>query len=115
MGAIETAGPARVLELPMGMPFRSAIETAGADHLLFVVHPRDTDWAITGIRLSGDSFDQRADLPTAWAGLTDAELEQACGVTGAKFCHNGLFIAVAATREAALEMAGLAVSDAEKA
>ncbi len=115
MGAIETAGPARVLELPMGMPFRGAIETAGADHLLFVVHPRDTDWAITGIRLSGDSFDQRADLPTAWAGLTDAELEQACGVKGAKFCHNGLFIAVAATREAALEMAGLAVSDAEKA
>jgi uncharacterized UPF0160 family protein len=107
--AIETAATARVLELPMGMPFRSAIETAGADHLLFVVHPRDADWAITGIRLSGDGFDQRADLPAAWAGLTDAELEQACGVAGAKFCHNGRFIAVASTRAAALEMADLAV------
>jgi uncharacterized UPF0160 family protein len=113
--AIAKAGPDRVLELPMGMPFRSAIEKAAADHLLFVVHPRDTDWAITGIRLSADSFEQRADLPAAWAGLTDAALEQACGVVGAKFCHNGLFIAVAASREAALEMADLAVKEASKA
>mgnify|MGYP005989089933 FL=1 len=110
--AIAQAGQSRVLELPMGMPFRKAIETAGADHLLFVVHPRDSDWAITGIRLSGDGFEQRADLPAAWAGLTDDALEAACGVKGAKFCHNGLFIAVASTREAALEMADLAVKDA---
>jgi uncharacterized UPF0160 family protein len=111
--AIISAGAAQVLELPMGMPFRSAIEKAGADHLLFVVHPRDTDWAITGIRLSGDSFEQRADLPAAWAGLTDEALEKASGVSGAKFCHNGLFIAVASTRDAAMEMAELAVAEAK--
>lgn len=110
--AIAAAGPARVLELPMGMPFRSAIEKAGADHLLFVVHPRDTDWAITGIRLSGDTFEQRADLPMTWAGLNGAALEQASGVAGAKFCHNGRFIAVASTREGALRMAELAVDAA---
>ncbi|AXI48082.1 metal-dependent hydrolase [Sulfitobacter sp. SK012] len=112
LASIANAGSAQVLELPMGMPFRSAIEKAGADHLLFVVHPRDDDWAIIGIRLSGDSFEQRADLPAAWAGLTDAELEQASGVQGAKFCHNGRFIAVASTREAALQMAELAVKEA---
>jgi uncharacterized UPF0160 family protein len=111
--AITAAGPARVLELPIGMPFRAAIKAAGADHLLFVVHPRDSDWAITGIRMSGDGFEQRADLPAAWAGLTDADLEQASGVAGARFCHNGRFIAVAATRAAALEMAALAVTEAE--
>lgn len=111
--AIADAGDLRVLELPMGMPFRSAVEKAGADHLLFVIHPRDTDWAITGIRVSGDTFDQRADLPAAWAGLTDAALESASGVKGAKFCHNGRFIAVADTREAILQMAALAVAEAE--
>ena len=52
-------------------------------------------------------------LPQAWAGLTDAALEQASGVPGARFCHNGRFIAVAATREAVLEMARIAVSEAE--
>ena len=112
MQAIEAAGSGRVLELPRGMPFRSAVEKAGADHLLFVVHPRGEDWALTTIRKSGDSFEARADLPKAWAGLTDAELEAASGVQGAKFCHNARFIAVATNREAALRMADLAVQDA---
>ncbi|SDY49245.1 MYG1 family protein [Citreimonas salinaria] len=110
--AIADAGSSRVLELPMGMPFRPAIEKAGADHLLFVVHPRDGDWALTTIRKSGDTFESRADLPAHWAGLSDAALEAASGVPGAKFCHNARFIAVAETREAILRMAGLAVADA---
>mgnify|MGYP003640263203 CR=1 FL=1 len=112
MAAIEAAGDRRVLELPMGMPFRAGVEAAGAAHLLFVVHPRGTDWALTTIRTGDDTFDNRADLPAAWAGLTDGALEQASGVTGAKFCHNGRFIAVAASREAVLEMADLAVVEA---
>ena len=110
--AIGAAGAARILELPMGMPFRAAIEKAGADHLLFVVHPRGEDWALTTIRKNGDTFESRADLPEAWAGLTDGALEAASGVKGAKFCHNGRFIAVADSREAVLQMAGLAVAEA---
>lgn len=107
--AIEKAGKSRVLELPMGMPFRPAIVKSGADHLLFVVHPRETDWCLTGIRKSSEGFELRADLPGAWAGLTGLALETACGVAGATFCHNGRFIAAAKTREAALVMADIAV------
>ena len=114
MEAITAAGNSRVLELAMGMPFRSAVEKAGADHLLFVVHPRGSDWTLTTIRVSDDTFDNRADLPEAWAGLTDAALEAASGVKGAKFCHNGRFIAVADSREAILAMAELAVTEAER-
>lgn len=110
--AIAAAGEGRVLELPIGMPFRPAIVKAGADHLLFVVHPRETDWCLTGIRRSGDGFALRADLPAAWAGLTGDDLATACGVAGATFCHNGRFIAAARTREAALEMAEIAVAQA---
>ncbi|WP_421592562.1 MYG1 family protein [Shinella sp. M27] len=110
--AIASAGDGRVLELPMGMPFRPAIVKAGADHLLFVVHPRDTDWCLTGIRRSSDGFELRADLPAAWAGLTGDALAAVCGVAGATFCHNGRFIAAATTREAALEMARIAVAHA---
>ncbi|MEC7762586.1 MAG: MYG1 family protein [Pseudomonadota bacterium] len=115
MEAIAAAGPSRVLELPMGMPFRSAVEKAGADHMLFVVHPRDTDWALTTIRVGADTFESRADLPEGWAGLTDTALEAASGVPGAKFCHNARFIAVAENREAVLKMAHLAVAEAERA
>ncbi|SDW95857.1 MYG1 family protein [Roseicitreum antarcticum] len=112
MTAIEAAGAGRVLELPMGMPFRAGVEQAGADHLLFVIHPRGTDWTLTTIRTGDDTFDNRADLPAAWAGLTDGALEAVSGVKGAKFCHNGRFIAVAATRAAVLAMADIAVSEA---
>lgn len=110
--AIVATGTGRVLELPMGMPFRPAIVKAGADHLLFVVHPRGDDWCLTGIRRADEGFEQRADLPAAWAGLTGAALEAASGVTGASFCHNGRFIAAAKTREAVLALADLAVAEA---
>jgi uncharacterized UPF0160 family protein len=112
LNAIKAAGDQRVLELPMGMPFRPAIIKAGADHLLFVVHPRDKDWCITGIRKTEDSFEQRADLPASWAGLSNAELEAVSGVRGASFCHNGRFIAAARSRDAILAMADLAVAEA---
>src|SRR5690606_8939833 len=81
--SIEAAGSGHVLELPMGMPFRSAIENAGADQLLFVVHPREKDWIVTGIRRADEGFELRADLPVAWAGLTNGDLEAASGVKGA--------------------------------
>lgn len=112
MEAIRAAGESRVLELPMGMPFRPAIVKAGAEHLLFVVHPRDKDWCLTGIRRGDEGFELRADLPVAWAGLTNEALEAASGVAGASFCHNGRFIAAARTREAALAMADIAVREA---
>lgn len=111
--AIEKTGEGRILELPMGMPFRPAIVKAGADHLLFVVHPRDgKDWCVTGIRRADDGFELRADLPKSWAGLTNGDLEAASGVKGATFCHNGRFIAAATGREAALAMAEIAVKEA---
>ena len=111
--AIKAVGDGRVLELPTGMPFRSAIESTGADHLLFVVHPRNDDWTLTTIRKGADTFENRADLPASWGGLTDSALEDATGVKGAKFCHNALFIAVADSRDAIMEMARLAVLEVE--
>lgn len=107
--AIAKAGTSAILELPMGMPYLSALVKAEADHIMFTVNPRGEDWTLNGIKLSNDTFDQRADLPAEWAGLTDEALEDASGVKGAKFCHNARFIAVANSREAIMQMAELAV------
>ncbi len=112
--AIKAAGQGRVLDLPMGMPFQSAVVDAGADHLLFVITPRGKDWTIGGIRRDSQGFALRADLPAAWAGLTDGDLEKVTGVTGASFCHNARFIAAARTREAILALADIAVREAER-
>lgn len=111
--AIAKAGTSAILELPMGMSYRSVLLQTGADHILFAVNPRGGDWTLNGIKLSNDTFEQRADLPAAWAGLTDIALEEASGVKGAKFCHNARFIAVASTREAILKMAEIAVQEAQ--
>lgn len=109
LDAIAAAGRSAILELPMGMPYAAALDQAGADHILFVVCPRGEEWTIGGIKLSKDTFEQRADLPAAWAGLTNEALEDASGVKGAKFCHNARFIAVADSRDAIMQMAAIAV------
>ena len=109
--AVVKAGPSPILELPMGMPYRSALDEADAAHILFVVNPRGDDWTLNGIKLSNDTFEQRADLPAGWAGMTGTALEDASGVKGALFCHNARFIAVASSREAIMKMADLAVKE----
>lgn len=109
--AIAAAGSSPILELPMGMPYRSALDAAGADHIMFMVNPRGNDWTLNGIKISHETFDQRADLPVTWAGLTDTALEDATGVKGAKFCHNARFIAMANSREAIMQMADIAVKN----
>jgi uncharacterized UPF0160 family protein len=111
--AIAKAGKSLVLELPMGMPYRSALENIKADHILFVIYPRGDDWTLNGIKLSNDTFDQRADLPISWAGLRDVALENASGIKGAKFCHSARFIAVASNREVILEMAEIAIKEVQ--
>jgi len=107
--AIKKVGKSQILELPQGMPYLSALNEAAAPQILFVIYPRGADWTLNGIKLSNNTFQQRADLPIMWAGLTDEALEKATGVVGAKFCHNARFIAVAKTRGAIWEMAKMAV------
>jgi uncharacterized UPF0160 family protein len=57
------------------------------------------------VPVSAESFDARADLPEAWAGLRDAELAAVTGVPDAIFCHNGRFIAAVKSYEGSREMA----------
>jgi uncharacterized UPF0160 family protein len=64
---------------------------------------------------SADSFDARADLPEAWAGLRDADLAAVTGVPDAGFCHNGRFIASAKSYEGIRTMASLALKAVEEA
>jgi len=63
------------------------------------------------VPVSAESFDARADLPEAWAGLRDADLAAVTGVPDAGFCHNGRFIASAKSYEGIRAMAALALAD----
>ncbi len=74
---------------------------------LFVVRPDDQNgtWKVNTLRKSRGSFKSKKDLPASWAGKRDGELAQISGVPDALFCHNKLFLAVAQSKEGALELA----------
>ena len=80
---------------------------------IFVIYKKrvDNDWSIKTIRDDIFSYNARKDLPKAWAGKRDEELEKVTGVPGSVFCHNGRFIAVAKTKEAILKLAQIALND----
>ncbi len=81
--------------------------------ILFVISHSIAEqrYMIHAVPVSADSFDARADLPEAWAGLRDADLARVTGVPDATFCHNGRFIAAARSYEGVRTLARLALQD----
>lgn len=66
------------------------------------------NWQVVAVR-KPDTFELRQPLPEAWAGKRDGELEEVTGVPGAIFCHRGRFMSIVQSKEAALELARLAL------
>jgi uncharacterized UPF0160 family protein len=95
----------RTIHLDGYVPWKPAyFDLGGRDHPTdFVMFPAEDSWRIIAIPPELGSFAKKVPFPESWAGLTDAELEAATGVQGARFCHKNRFIAVFATREAAEE------------
>ncbi len=77
---------------------------------LFVVYPKEGNWRISAVRNNLGSFENRKNLPAAWAGKRGEELSVLTGVSGAVFCHNKLFKAGAVTKEGAIMLARLALA-----
>lgn len=81
---------------------------------LFVIFQREDEykfWEVEAVRDNFKSFVNRKDFPKAWAGKRDDELAEISGVPDAIFCHNGLFMAVAKSKEGAIKLAELALLD----
>lgn len=77
---------------------------------LYVVYPRpEGTYAVEAVRAEKESFKNRKNFPVAWAGLRDEELAKVTGIPDTIFCHNGLFICVAKSREGAIALAKLAL------
>jgi len=105
----------RVLFLDNGALPWSAIVRKEMPKVLFVISYNLSEGRhmIHTVPVSAESFDARADLPAAWAGLRDADLAAVTGVADAGFCHNGRFIAAAKSFEGILEMARQALADVD--
>jgi len=95
----------RLIVLNESLPFGEFL--SALPEPLFVVSKRKADgsWSVVALRQEGKNFENKKDLPKAWAGLMDQELQKVTGVTDAIFCHRGLFLAVAKSKEGAVALA----------
>ncbi|MFA6177431.1 MAG: MYG1 family protein [Candidatus Paceibacterota bacterium] len=78
---------------------------------LYVIYPREKDgsWGVRAVRQDPKTFVNRKNFPKLWAGLRNEELQNVTGVRDAIFCHRGLFLAVAKSKEGAIKLAQIAV------
>ncbi len=108
-GFFQKAADKRLLILDRNYPWSDVAESH--TEILFVLFPKSaTDWRLQAVQKEKGSFANRKNLPAAWGGKTDAELEAASGVKGARFCHNALFMAAASSEEAIRKLAEIALN-----
>ncbi len=103
-------GEGAVVVLDQTVPWAYDIQVP--DGKLFVVFPAASgeQWMAQAVPPHPGSFAQRKSLPETWRGLRGSELAELTGVEDAIFCHNGLFICGAVSKEGALALAQLAVA-----
>jgi uncharacterized UPF0160 family protein len=106
--AIRRAPDPRVIELDRNVPWHETV-VAGAPDAAFVVYPKRAGWGVEAVPRRLGAFDNRLDLPEAWAGLSGPALVDVTGVQDAVFCHAARFLAVVRSREGAHALADRAL------
>lgn len=107
--AYERAEDKRIVVMEKQYPAKEFLITKTEP--LYIVGPdaTGTRWGVKTVEKNKDGFESRKDLPVAWGGLNNEDLQRVTGVPDAIFCHNALFLATAASKQGALELARLAV------
>lgn len=93
----------RIVVLDGAYPWGEALDEY--PNTLYVVYPKLDTWRVEAVRKNKNSFENRKSMPEAWAGKRDLELSKVTGVKDSVFCHNGRWLAVAKTKEAAMSLA----------
>lgn len=95
----------RLIVLDRYYPWKKKIQSFPEP--LLCVFPNDIvgTWIVYCVPEDLSAFTSRMLLPESWAGLRDHEFVDATGVQDAVFCHRSRFLAVATTKDGALELA----------
>ena len=108
--AIASSSDPRLIELPVDAPWKRTL-VPEAPEALFVIYPKRQGFGLEAVPRELGSFENRRDLPAAWAGREGRDLAEVTGVGDALFCHAKRFLAVARTREGIGRLAELALAD----
>ncbi|KAI8934307.1 hypothetical protein NX059_009046 [Plenodomus lindquistii] len=107
----------RILVLPEGMPWadhmytlekESQLPEGVSPHVLYVLFPEDKPegkWRIRAVSKENGGFENRKDLPDAWKGVRDEQLDAVSGIPGCVFVHAAGFIGGNKSFDGALAMA----------
>ena len=107
--AYESAPDRRVIVFDREYPWKDILNKFPEP--LFAVYPRPAgNWEAEAVRDNPSSFKNRKNFPAVWGGLRDEELVRVSGVSDAVFCHRGLFMAVAKSKEGAVTLAQKALT-----
>lgn len=108
--AYDDARDKRIILLAGPYPWYNVL--AKTPDAIYVVKEKSqaNGWEVECVRDDVHSFKNRKSLPPPWRGLRDQDLAAVTGVSDAVFCHNGGFIAVAKSKEGALELARQALA-----
>ena len=96
------------------MPWQETVlSSAIANNLKYVIFKEEeNNYRITTIPVDfNNMFEPRKALPSNWAGKTPEELNKIIGISDAIFCHKGLFIAGAKSKESIMKMVKLALAN----
>jgi uncharacterized UPF0160 family protein len=105
---IAASSDPRIVELEANAPWKEVVVTTAPD-ALYVLYPKRQGWGVEAVPRELGTFDNRRDLPEAWAGLDGPDLAALTGVDDALFCHAKRFLAVAKSRAGAERLAELAL------
>jgi uncharacterized UPF0160 family protein len=107
----------RILVLHEGMPWSDHLYTFEKEtqqpegvspHVLYALFPEDKPegkWRIRAVSKENGGFENRKDLPDAWKGVRDEQLDQVSGIPGCVFVHAAGFIGGNKSFDGALAMA----------
>ncbi|MBL4765928.1 MAG: MYG1 family protein [Colwellia sp.] len=109
--AIDNAEDPRVIVLEKYTPWKRTVHALSTEALYMVYPSQSGQWRIQTVPVEPGSFEDRKPLPKQWAGLSDEALKVVTGLEDAMFCHNGLFIAGAASFESTMKMASIALQE----
>lgn len=100
----------KILVLDQYVPWE--VSVSKIPEILYVVYPHPSGtWSVKTARENLSSFKSRKNLPEAWAGKVNQELQDITGVSDVTFCHNARFTCGAKSKEGALALAKLALDN----
>ncbi len=106
--AFDQSADKRIVILSEHLPWKRVLSKE--PEAKFVVHPRnDGRWGVRAVM--DNDYTPRLSLPTAWGGKIDKDLQRITGVPDAVFCHRGLFMALAESKEGVVKLAKLALNN----